>query len=67
MGSYAVLNYLDTRISEMIRVYLGLYAEIVRGRDGKPRRALLGMDFLAEIERKSFEWPKRLDTNGLAA
>ena len=63
----AVLKYLDTRISDMIRAYLGLYADVARNLDGTPRRQMLGMEFLAEIERNPLEWPKRSNVKILAA
>ena len=50
--------YLDGRIADMIRKYLGLYSSIRREADETGGRALFGLEQLALIERSPFSWPK---------
>jgi retron-type reverse transcriptase len=52
------MKNLDSKISVMIREYIGEYARALESASDYKRRALLGVELLTEIERKPFVWPK---------
>jgi len=52
------LQNIDSKISGMIRAYLGEYAQARSSASDIEKRSLLGIDLLSQIELNSFEWPK---------
>jgi retron-type reverse transcriptase len=51
---------LDIEITQIIRDYLGFYAEERRKATAARAPAMLGVEMLGSIERTPFEWPKSL-------
>jgi retron-type reverse transcriptase len=52
-------EYLDSRVMELMREYLGIYREEREKAAEAARWNLLGIESLSQIERKPFEWPKK--------
>jgi RNA-directed DNA polymerase len=55
-----VLENLDTKISEMMQSYICTCFAMLATVKDKGQRIILGVELLSEIERKPFEWPKRV-------
>ena len=51
-------EHLDSKVSEMIKRYIGFYSETISSIDVAARRNALGVDMLNAMELKSFVWPK---------
>jgi hypothetical protein len=52
---------LDEKITSFIRDYIGEYSDTLRRARGGDRRTLLGIELLAEIERRPFKWKRELE------
>lgn len=54
----ALFAWLDDRIGDLIRAYIGCYAATRERTSDRNRRALLGVEQLRLMERTPFTWPK---------
>jgi len=49
---------LDNELGQLIRDYLGFYADERRKASSTRAPAMLGLEMLGSIQRTPFEWPK---------
>lgn len=60
-----LLVNLDTRISDLIRRFLGVYASARERAEEAQHRSLLGITELSKLERRPFNYPKSVRTSNL--
>jgi retron-type reverse transcriptase len=54
----ATIQSIDSKISDMVRSYIGVYSAAIASIEEVGRRNLLGVELLGQMERKPFQWPK---------